>query len=99
MPATEDRNTQERGGIDFPVPVAASTKIYGGTIVCADGDGYAVPGDDTAGYTVLGIAQGQVDNSDGSDGDETVIVRRGQEFKLKATGLTQAMLGRQSLRR
>ena len=93
MPLSADRDTKERGGVDFPVPVAASSTIYAGSLVCADGDGYAVPAAKTAGYRFLGAAQGQVDNSSGSDGDEKVIVRRGREFLFKASGLTQANLG------
>jgi hypothetical protein len=93
MALSADRETREKIGIDTPVPVAASTKLYGGGLVAVDADGYAVPGADTAGLKICGVAQEQVDNSSGADGDLTVKVRRGRAFLLKGSGLTQAMLG------
>ena len=40
----KDRNTKRRAGQDFTDPLAASTKIYAGALVCINAAGYAVPG-------------------------------------------------------
>lgn len=76
MPAlTADRNTPKKDGIIVEMPVAASTKIYAGSLVCANASGYVIPAADTAGLTFLGVALNAVDNSAGSNGDKTVLVQ------------------------
>lgn len=74
---TKDRNTKRRDGVQFSDPVAASTKIYAGSIVCINASGYAVPGSTSATLKARGVAQEQVDNSAGSAGDRRVESRRG----------------------
>lgn len=75
-------------------PVAASTTIYKGGMVCLDGDGYAVPAADDSAYSmVIGVADEQVDNSSGSDGDKDVRVRSGEIYDFVASSITQAMVG------
>lgn len=93
MALTQDRPSAQRDGVDIPVPVAASTKIYAGSIGAIDADGYAVPASDTAGLKVFGVPQDQVDNSAGADGDETVVMRRGRVWLMKGSGLTQSLVG------
>lgn len=57
------------------VPVAASTTIEAGDLVCFDGStGGAVPGDDASGYLFAGIATKGVDNSAGDLGDKLVEI-------------------------
>lgn len=56
-------------------PVAASTKIYYGTMVAVNSSGYLVPAADTSGLSFVGIAQpntpgGVADNSAGASGGE-----------------------------
>ena len=72
----KDRNTPSRQGDLISVKVAASAKIYAGSLVMADG-GYAKPGAVAANKIALGRAEEQVDNSSGSAGDKSVLVRRG----------------------
>ena len=74
---TKDRNTKRRDGVQFNDPVAASTRIYAGSIVCINGSGYAVPGSTSTTLKARGVAQGQVDNSAGTAGALRVESRRG----------------------
>lgn len=86
------------------VPLAADAVIYGGAIVAVDSNGYAVAGSDTTGLTVIGKAHIRggtvVDNTDGDDGDKSVVVRlsRGSILYIydNDTGapLTQAHFGK-----
>jgi len=90
---SSDRLTSYREGIELDFPVAANTKIYAGSMVCADADGYAAPAADTSGYRFLGVALEQVDNSAGADGAKNVRVRRTGVFEFDAASITQAMVG------
>ncbi len=75
--ATADRNAQMKsGGRLISIGVLTGTTIYKGTIVCVTAAGWAVPGADTAGLKVVGIAEEQVTNA-GSSGDEVVQVSKG----------------------
>jgi hypothetical protein len=93
---TQDRNTASREGLSYSLGVAASEKIYAGSMVALDSDGYAVPASDTAGLKVVGRAEEQVDNSSGSDGDVSVLVREGV-FKFAGSGLDEADVGKPCL--
>jgi len=91
---TSDRNTEYSLGDLLSVPVAASTRIFAGSLVCADADGYAVPAADTAGLKFMGVATAQADNREGSDGDLSVVVRRRGRYKYAYAGaLDQTGLG------
>lgn len=73
-----ERKRQE--GIFVSYPVAASTTIYKGALVCDDGSGYLVPASDsaTSGFVFVGVAYEAANNSDGDDGDlEVRVVRTG----------------------
>jgi len=73
----------------------AATKIEMGNVV-ALASGYATHAGDTAGHIVVGVADETVDNSTGSAGDKSVLVRKRKAFKLKNHGtnvLTQALVG------
>lgn len=83
MALTEDRNTIMKDGETLNPEVAASTKIYGGSIVARNSSGYAVPGSDAAGLKVMGRAEEQIDNTSGANGDETIEVRRKKAFVFK----------------
>lgn len=72
---TDDRNTKREAGILREFPVAASTTIYAGSMVCLNTSGYAVPGADTASFIYVGVAQEKADNSSGSNGDLNVETR------------------------
>jgi hypothetical protein len=60
-------------------PVAASTKIFKGSIVCLNASGNAIPGDDiAAGATItVGKASATIDNTSGAAGDVDVEVEFG----------------------
>lgn len=96
MPLTADRNTQMKDGELIAVPLAA-VKVYAGSLVAVNAAGYATPGAAAATLTYLGRAEETVDNSAGSAGDLTVLVRRGKAFKFGNSGadpVTQASLGK-----
>ncbi|MBW1991014.1 MAG: hypothetical protein JRI59_02600 [Deltaproteobacteria bacterium] len=90
---TQDRATAYREGIELEFPVAAATKIYAGSLVCANTQGYAVPAADEAGLKFLGVALEQVDNTGGADGAKVVRLRRTGVFEFNADSITQAMVG------
>lgn len=73
---TQDRNTPRIEGDRYSFGVAASSKIFAGSLVVLNG-GYAEPGSVATGLVAVGRAEEQVDNGDGQDGDKTVTVRRG----------------------
>ena len=74
---TQDRNTPMRRGEAYTDPVAASTTIYAGSLVCLDSSGNAVPGSEATGLIARGRAEQRVDNAAGSAGDQYVPVRPG----------------------
>jgi hypothetical protein len=90
---TRDRATPYREGVEVEYPVAANTKIYAGSLVCANAAGYAVPAADTSGYRFAGVAVEQVDNSGGSAGEKSVKLRRAGVFEFDAVSITQDMVG------
>lgn len=97
MPLAADRNTPEKEGRIIPVPVAANTKVFAGSIVAANATGFGVPGSTSATLTYIGRAEQQVDNTGGADGAVSVPVRRGVAFKFANSGadpVTQAGLGK-----
>ncbi|RRV29473.1 hypothetical protein EGJ23_00580 [Pseudomonas sp. o96-267] len=77
MPLTKDRNTQRRDGVQFNDPVAASTRIFAGSLMCLNAAGFAVPGSLSATLKARGVAQEQVDNRDGAAGALRIESRRG----------------------
>lgn len=90
---TKDRATPYRDGIEIEVPVAANTKIYAGSMVCANTNGYAVPAADAVGLKFLGVAVEQADNTSGANGAKKVRLRRSGVFEFDALSITQAMVG------
>jgi len=74
---TKDRNTKRRDGVQYSDPVAASTKVFAGALVCINASGFAVPGSTSATLKARGVAQEYVDNSAGAAGDLRVETRRG----------------------
>lgn len=78
MPAlTADRNTPIRESKDFGLPVAASTKIFAGALVCINTSGFATKGATSTTLKCVGVAQELADNSAGGNGDIRVKTRRG----------------------
>lgn len=90
---THDRNTEYSLGDLLAIPVAAGVRIFAGSLVCSNADGYAEPAADDAGLKLEGIATAQVDNRNGADGDLSIVVRRRGRYKLDYQGaITQAAL-------
>ncbi len=73
--------------------VKGATKIYAGSIVAINSAGFAIPAADAASLIVVGIAKAQADNTAGADGAIRVKVEGPIRAKLKATSITQAMIG------
>lgn len=97
MPLTQDRNTPMKDAEEIPVPVAATTKIFAGSLIAANATGYAVPGSVATTLTALGRAEEYADNSAGAAGAKTVRVRRCKAFKFAnhaADLVTQAEFGK-----
>jgi hypothetical protein len=91
---TMDRNTEYSLGDLLSVPVAATARIFAGSLVCIGADGYAVPAADTAGLLLAGVATAQADNRNGADGDLSVVVRRRGRFRFgSGSALDQSSLG------
>jgi len=80
MALTADRNTVARDGSQLSLGVAAATIIYAGALVARDAAGHGVPASNTAGLTVIGMAETQVDNSAGAAGDVNITCRRNRTF-------------------
>lgn len=92
-----DRNTSMKDAELISVPMAATTKIFAGSIVCVNAAGYATKGAATTGLVYLGRAEEMIDNTTGSAGFKSITVRRGKAFKYanEATDpVTQASLGK-----
>lgn len=90
----QDRNTHRRDGTLMPALVAESTTIYGGALTAVNAAGYLVAGADTAALIFHGVADGRADNSGGSNGDVTALVRRRGQYRFaSASALTQANVG------
>jgi len=73
----KDRDTKLRVGDIREFPVAAATKIFGGSLVVLDAAGNAAPGSVATTLTAIGRAEELVDNSAGAAADVTVKVLRG----------------------
>ncbi len=77
-------------------PVEDNVTIYKGARVCVNTSGYLVPAADTGGYRFAGIAFEKVDNTitGHAQGGLNCRVYTAGVFKLAATSITQAMVGR-----
>lgn len=93
MSLSADKALNQRAGVEIALPVAADAVIWLGALVAVNATGYALPATATGGLTVVGVAQTRVDNTGGSAGDLSVVVRRGQEWLLKGSSLAQSAVG------
>ena len=83
---TVDRNTPHKDGELISVPMAATAVIPAGVIVCANASGYAVNGSTATTLTYIGRSEESVDNSAGSNGTKSILVRRRKAFKFANDG-------------
>lgn len=74
---TADRNTPLRANEQFSFPVAASTKIFAGSLVCLNASGYLTKGAVSTALKTVGVAEAGADNSAGANGAIVAKVRRG----------------------
>jgi len=91
---TKDRNTTRKIGGQAAYPVAAGAKIYAGSMVCLNSEGYAVPGADTAGLKFAGVSREYVDNSNGADGALKILVWKDGVFDFEAANISAADVGK-----
>lgn len=77
MSLSTDRNTPERDGRIVYYKVAANTKIFAGSLVALNSNGFAVPATNTVGMKGVGRAEDFIDNTSGNDGDLNVPVKKG----------------------
>lgn len=54
--STSDRNTKRRDGLALSLPMAASTTIHAGVIVCVNSSGVAVNGTTATGLKAVGVS-------------------------------------------
>lgn len=91
---TEDKQIERQDGVQKDFSMAGSEKIFAGALACVNAAGYALEGSDTAGLIFQGVATQRVDNSSGSNGDKTIVLRRRGLFRLILdTAITIANVG------
>lgn len=96
MALSKDRNTPERAGDEFYLPMADDANIHAGGIVMLNATGYAVQGATATGQIAAGRAEESVDNTNGGDGGKNIKVKRGVfKYKNSASGdaITIAEIG------
>lgn len=79
-------------------PVLTNTVIYGGSIVCTNAAGFAVPGAVATTLKAVGVAVGTVNNNPGASGAKSVEAMVGEFYFNNATAgdlITQADVGNQ----
>lgn len=93
--ATADRNTTVKElGRSASLRVAASTQIFKGTLVRPNATGFLIPADDAAGGgDASWLAEENVDNSAGADGDLRCRCRKGVVLVDNGGGVVQASIG------
>lgn len=94
MTLAADKALEYTEGVELDFPVINADIIYGGSFVCVNAAGYALPASDTAGLIFQGIAVNRADNSLGNAGDISVTLRRrGLVRATLATAISQANVG------
>ena len=95
--ATADRSAKFQPGevYQYGIEGGSTRNVHNGTMICADTDGYAVAGADTAGYRFLGVSNERVEQTaTATDGtNKQKVYRRGLfEFDIASAAATD--LGR-----
>jgi hypothetical protein len=86
MPLTQDRNTSMKATDVVVLGLAASTKVFAGSLVMVNAAGYLVPGATATGLTYAGRAEEFADNTSGAAGAAKTPVRRNKAFKWTNDG-------------
>ena len=93
-PLTHDRSCDYSKDEVLGIPVAAGERIFAGSFVCTNAEGFAVPGDDQPNFHFEGVSNAAADNRTGDDGDIEVLVWRRGRFRFSCfTFITQAAMG------
>lgn len=90
MAATSNQIMRRKDGRRASYPVAATTRIYEGTLVFVNAAGFAVDVTATGVNGFAGVAVREVDNSSGDAGDLSVEVYCDGDFELVGSGFAQA---------
>lgn len=93
MAVTANQIVKRQDGARRSYPVAASTRIYEGTLVFVNASGYADDDTATGVNGFVGVAVAEADNSSGSAGDKVVEVYAEGDFELVGTSLAQTDVG------
>ncbi|WP_044840715.1 hypothetical protein [Thalassomonas viridans] len=93
MALTKNRATPRRANEDHHDPVAGGETIYQGAIVMLSAAGNAVKGKTATGLKPRGVAQEEIDNSNGADGDKGVLTRKGCHRFRNDGSVTRADIG------
>lgn len=93
MAVTANQIIKRQDGDRRSYPVAASTRIYEGTLVFINTAGYASDATATGVNAFAGVAVAESDNSSGSAGDKYVEVYTKGDFELVSSGLAQTDVG------
>ena len=68
------------------IGVEAGAEVFAGAIVALSASGHAQAATKGANKKYFGVAESGADNSDGTDGDQEIDVRRGVAVAIEATG-------------
>lgn len=94
MAVTAEQLMKHQGGLrNGSLPVAATTTIYGGTMVFSNSGGYAVGIVASGANQFQGMARETYDNSSGGNGDIVAEHITEGDFELQGSGFTQATVG------
>lgn len=77
MAASRDLEIPARSGDRFGYPAGSGVRIFRKSIVALLATGMAVPAGTANAVSIVGLAEGNVDNRDGTDGDLNVEALRG----------------------
>lgn len=92
--ATTSREDFQSAGDRIVAKMLGSTTLFGGTLVMADANGWAVKAADTASCLFLGVAMETKTNGGANGAAEIVVATEGTfEFEFSGTA-TQAAVGR-----
>ena len=90
---TAPRSTKEREIKEIGYPVAAGVKIFAGGMVAMDASGFARPAANATTSRAMGVAMATIDNTSGTAGAQTVVVRRSC-FGFATTDVTVTDVGK-----
>jgi len=96
MPLSADKKREVRPGpiLGVPYPVAASTTIYSGALVCVNSSGYLVPAANDTTFECVGVAAEGVDNSSGANAAKYCTVQFLHVEEFPSSGIVQGDVGK-----